>query len=70
MCRPIHVVVTTRLTAVAHSALGVNKNKLVINKYDYVHVHPVKKSLQVWSLNPRSIQNKALSLSDYIVTHD
>ena len=35
-----------------------------------MHVQPVKKSLQVCCLNPRSIKNKALSLSDYIVAQD
>jgi len=52
------------------SGLGVNKNNLVRIKCNYVHVQPLKKSLQICCLNPRSIKNKALSLSDYIVTQD
>ena len=39
-------------------------------KCNYVHVQPLKKSLQICCLYPRSIKNKALSLSDYIVTQD
>jgi len=49
------------------SGLGVNNNNLVRIKCNYVHVQP---SLQICCLNPRSTKNKALSLSDYIVTHD
>lgn len=52
------------------SELGVNKNNLVMIKCDHVHVQPAKKSLRVCCLNPRSIKNKALSLSDYIVAQD
>ena len=47
---------------------------IVINfvriKCDHVHIQLVKKYLRVYCINPRSIKNKALSLSDYIVAQD
>jgi len=52
------------------NGLGVNKNNLMRIKCNYVHVRHLEKSLQIYCLNPRSIKNKVLSLSDYIVTQD
>ena len=73
--RSIAVITTLRSGSCTYqhkqaSGLGVNKNNLVRIKCNYVHVQPLKKSLQICCLNPRSIKNKALSLSDYIVTQD
>ena len=51
------------------SGLGVKKNNIVRIKCNYVHVQPLKKSLQICCLNQRSIKNQALSLSDTNFEH-
>lgn len=70
--RHIRTIVTSRDNNVVDSTCisGVNKRNLSRIKCDYVEHPSATRSLTICCLNPRSIKNKTLSLSDFIVTND
>jgi exonuclease III len=47
-----------------------NLENLVQISFDHVHMCRGETKIKVCSINPRSLKNKALSISDYIVTND